>query len=82
MIETPTFGEILEEEFMRVRNITENELADGTGISLSRVHALLDNSGRITHEEALKLARFFGVSDEYFLNIQNDIDLRFHVENH
>lgn len=81
MIETPTFGEILEEEFMRVRNITENELADGAGISLSRVHALLDNSGRITHEEALRLSRFFGVSDEYFLNIQNDLFSRIEKNN-
>lgn len=73
MIETPTFGEILKEEFMGARNITESELADSTGLPHSRVHDLIDSNTSITHEEALRLSRFFGVSDEYFLNIQNDL---------
>ena len=79
-IETPTFGEILKEEFMVPRCVTESDLTSGTDIPLSCIHALLDNSGVITHEESLRLGRFFGVSDEYFLYIQNDIELRSRVE--
>ena len=79
-IETPTFGEILKEEFMRSRGVTEIALSSGTDIPLSRIHVLLDNPGVITHEESLRLGRFFGVSDEYFLYIQNDIELRSRVE--
>ena len=72
-IETPTFGEILKEEFMVPRCVTESALSSITDIPIFRIHALLGNSGVITHEESLRLGRFFGVSDEYFLDIQNDL---------
>ena len=65
---------------MRPRCVTESDLTSITDIPIFRIHALLDNSGVITHEESLRLGRFFGVSDEYFLYIQNDIELRSRVE--
>ncbi len=61
-IETPTVGEILKEEFMIPKGVTENDLSSDTDIPLSRIHALLDNSGVITHEESLRLGRFFLIS--------------------
>ncbi len=42
----------------------------------SRIQDILHDRRKITPDTSLRLAKFFGVSDRYFLDIQNDIDLR------
>ena len=75
-IKTPTIGEILKEEFMEPMNISAYKLANSIQVPVSRVQDLLHNRRKITVDTSLRLAKYFGVSDDYFLNIQNDIDLR------
>ena len=75
-IKTPTIGEILKEEFMEPMNISAYKLANDIQVPVSRVQDLLHNRRKITVDTSLRLAKYFGVSDDYFLNIQNDIDLR------
>ncbi|MCR5767424.1 MAG: HigA family addiction module antidote protein [Lachnospiraceae bacterium] len=75
-IPTPTVGEILLEDFMKPAGISSNKLAKCLQVPSSRVNDLLHNRRKITPDTSLRLARFFGVSDRYFLNIQNDIDMR------
>lgn len=76
IISTPTMGEILKEDFMKPMNISAYKLAKEIRVPISRVQAILDNNRRITVDTSLRLAKYFGVSDRYFLDIQNDIDIR------
>lgn len=75
-IETPTIGEILFEEFMEPNNITAYKLAKEINVPTSRVQDIIHNRRKITVDTSLRLARYFGVSDKYFLDMQNDIDIR------
>ena len=75
-IETPTMGEILREEFMEPMGISAYRLANGIHVPVSRIQDILHDRRKITVDTSLRLARFFGVSDRYFLNLQNDIDIR------
>ena len=45
-------------------------------IPVSRIQDILHDRRKITADTSLRLAKFFGVSDKYFLDIQNDIDIR------
>ena len=75
-IETPSVSEILKEEFMDPMNISAYRLAKDIGVPVSRVQDILHGRRKITVDTSLRLAKYFGVSDSYFLNIQNDIDFR------
>ena len=76
MIETPKMGEILYEEFMEPLGISAYKLAQEIHVPVSRVQDILHDRRKITADTSLRLAKFFGVSDKYFLDIQNDIELR------
>ncbi len=75
-IKTPRMGEILLEEFMEPNNISAYMLAREIHVPVSRIQDILHDRRKITVDTSLRLARFFGVSDKYFLDIQNDIDVR------
>ena len=76
VLSTPTMGEILREDFMKPMNISAYKLAKEIHVPVSRIQAILDDSRRITIDTSLRLAKYFGVSDRYFIDIQNDIDIR------
>ncbi len=75
-ISIPTVGEILKEEFMDPMGISAYKLAQSIFVPTSRVQDILHNRRKITVDTSLRLGKYFGVSDEYFLKIQNDIDIR------
>ena len=75
-ITTPTVSEILREEFMEPLGISAYRLAQAINVPLSRVPDILHDRRKITADTSLRLAKFFGVSDRYFLDLQNDIDIR------
>lgn len=75
-INTPTVGEILYEEFMKPMGISAYKLAQETKVPVSRVQDILHGRRKISVDTSLRLAKYFGLSDNYFLNLQNDIDLR------
>ena len=75
-ISTPTIGEILKEEFMVPMGISAYSLAKAILVPTSRIQDILHGRRKITADTSLRLSRFFGVSERYFLNLQNDIDLR------
>ena len=75
-IETPKMGEILYEEFMEPNGISAYRLAQEIHVPVSRIQDILHDRRKISVDTSLRLAIYFGVSDEYFLRIQNDIDLR------
>ena len=75
-IPTPTIGEILREEFMEPFNLSAYRVAKEIGVPTSRIQDILHNRRQITVDTSIRLGRLFGVSDRYFLNLQNDIDIR------
>lgn len=75
-ITTPTVSEILREEFMEPLGISAYRLAQAINVPTSRVQDILHDRRKITADTSLRLAKFFGVSDRYFLDLQNDIDIR------
>ena len=76
MINIPKMGEILREEFMIPMNLSAYRLAKEIHVPVSRIQAILNNERKITADTSLRLAKYFGVTDKYFLDIQNDIDIR------
>jgi addiction module HigA family antidote len=75
-IETPTISEILQEEFMGPMNISAYKLANDIHVPVSRIQDILHDRTKITVDTSIRLGIYFGVSDRYFLNMQNDIDIR------
>ena len=75
-IELPTIGEILKEEFMQPLGISAYKLAQDIYVPSSRILDILKDKRKITIDTSLRLAKYFGVSDRYFLDLQNDIDMR------
>lgn len=75
-IETPTMGEILNEEFLIPLGLSAYKVAQEIKIPTSRIQDILHNRRRITVDTSLRLAKFFGVSDSYFMALQDDIDIR------
>lgn len=75
-IETPTMGEILNEEFLIPLGLSAYKVAQEIKVPTSRIQDILHNRRRITVDTSLRLAKFFGVSDSYFMALQDDIDIR------
>lgn len=75
-IDLPTVGEILKEEFMDPCGISAYRLAKDIFVPVSRIQAILNGTRKITVDTSIRLGKYFGVSYYYFLNIQNDIDIR------
>ncbi len=76
IIETPKISAILLEEFMNPLGISAYRLAKDINVPASRIQDILKDKRKITIDTSLRLARYFNVSDKYFLNLQNDIDIR------
>lgn len=75
-IPTPKMSEILREEFLEPMNLSAYKLAQAIHVPVSRVQDILHDRRKITADTSLRLAKYFGVSDRYFLDMQNDIDIR------
>jgi antitoxin HigA-1 len=68
-------GEILREEFLIGREIPLAEVAAGAGISEDVLAAILREEAPVDADVDLRLARYFGMSEGFFLGLQNDFDL-------
>ena len=75
-IQTPKISEILLEEFMKPLHVSAYKLAHSINVPVSRIQDILHDRRKITVDTSVRLGKYFGVSDMYFLNLQNDIDLR------
>ena len=68
-------GEILIEEFMAPLGLTQSALADAMGVPRKHVNELCNNRRAMTADTALILARVFGNTADFWLNIQRRVDL-------
>ncbi|MBO7060666.1 MAG: HigA family addiction module antidote protein [Fibrobacter sp.] len=75
-IKTPTIGEILNEEFFSPMGLSAYKVAQAINVPVSRIQDILHDRRRITVDTSLRLAKFLGVSDDYFISLQDDIDIR------
>jgi addiction module HigA family antidote len=69
-------GEILREEFMKPRDLSQNALARALNVPPRRINEIVLEKRGVTADTALRLARFFGTSAEMWAGLQADFDLR------
>jgi addiction module HigA family antidote len=83
MIRIPTHrapthpGEMLLEEFLKPMGLTQRELAHGIHVPYQRINELVNGKRGMTPGTALRLAKFFGNSPDFWLNLQMRWDIYF-----
>ena len=70
-----TVGEILLEEFLKPLSISQNKLARDTKVPPRRINEIVLNKRSVTPDTSVRLAKYFNVSDSFFLGLQNDYDI-------
>ena len=68
-------GEILMEEFLEPLEVSQNRLAVVIGVPPRRINEIVHGKRRITADTALRLSRYFGTTDRFWLNLQTRYDL-------
>jgi addiction module HigA family antidote len=68
-------GEVLLGEFLKPMGLSQNKLALNIGVPARRINEIVLEKRKITADTALRLARFFGISSEFWLGLQSQYDL-------
>lgn len=68
-------GEVLLEEFLKPMNLSQNRLAINIGVDARRINEIVLGVRSVTADTALRLARYFGVSPQFWLGLQAEYDL-------
>jgi addiction module HigA family antidote len=68
-------GEVLEEEFLKPMGLSQNRLAMALGIPPRRINEIVLRKRGVTADTALRLARYFGTSAQFWLGLQMDYEL-------
>jgi addiction module HigA family antidote len=68
-------GEVLLEEFLTPMGISQNGLARNLGVPPRRINEIVHGQRAITADTALRLARYFGTSEGFWMGLQADYDL-------
>jgi len=75
LLPNPHPGEILLEEFMKPMNLSQNALARAVHVPPRRVNEIVLGKRAVSADTDLRLARYFGISEGFFLGLQTDYDL-------
>jgi addiction module HigA family antidote len=70
----PHPGEILLEEFLKPMGITQYRLAKEIGVSQRRIGEIVAGNRAVTADTGLRLSKFFGMSDGFWIGLQMDYD--------
>lgn len=70
-LKNPHPGEILKLEFLEEVGISQNQLAGAIGVPPNRIHAIVNGTRGITADTDLRLCKYFGLSEGFFLRLQN-----------
>jgi len=68
-------GEVLREEFLSPRRMTQGDLADRMGVPIQRINLLINEKRAVTAETAILLAKALGTTPEFWMNLQARCDL-------
>jgi addiction module HigA family antidote len=74
-------GEVLLEDFLTPLAVTQHHLAISIDVPPRRINEIVHGKRRITADTALRLARYFGTTDRFWLNIQTRYDLEIERDN-
>ncbi len=74
-LSNPHAGEILLEEFLKPMALSQTALARAIGVPPRRINEIVLGKRAVTADTDLRLARYFGMSDGFFLQLQTDHDL-------
>lgn len=74
IIDPITPGEVLKEEFLTPLGVSQNALARAINVSPRRVNEIVLGKRRITADTALRLSRFFSMSEGFWMNLQDRYD--------
>lgn len=69
-------GEILEKEFIEPLGITAYKLAKAIGVQQTRIGLIIKEERGITADTAIRFAKYFGTTPEFWMNLQREYDLR------
>src|SRR5260221_11163089 len=69
-IHNPHAGEMIKLEFLNELNMSQNALAKAIGVPANRIHAIVRGERSITADTDLRLCKFFGLSEGFFLRLQ------------
>ena len=76
LLPIPTVGEILLEEFLKPLEMSQNALARAIAVPPRRINEIVLGKRAVTADTDLRLARYFRMSEGFFLRLQMDCDLR------
>ena len=68
-------GEVLQEEFLKPMGLSQNKLALSIRVPARRINEIVLKKRKITADTALRLARFFGTSAQFWLGLQSEYEL-------
>jgi len=68
-------GEVLFEEFLVPMGLSQNRIAREMGVPPRRINEIVHGKRAVTADTALRLARYFGISEEFWMGLQADYDL-------
>ena len=68
-------GEVLQEEFMTPFGLSQNRIARDIGVPPRRINEIVHGNRSVTADTALRLARYFGTSEGFWMGLQADFDL-------
>jgi antitoxin HigA-1 len=75
LLHNPEPGEILAEEFIKPMGLTQNALARALGVPPRRINEIVLGKRAVTADSDLRLARYFGMSEGFFIGLQVDFEL-------
>jgi addiction module HigA family antidote len=75
LLPNPHPGEILQEEFLKPMKLSQNHLARAIHVAPRRINELVLGKRAVTADTDLRLARYFGISEGFFLGLQTDYNL-------
>lgn len=71
-----TFGDYIKEDWMKPLNLSADKLAQDLGISSAVLGKILNGKDRMPDDACRRLARYFGMNLDYFINVQSEYEFR------
>lgn len=75
-------GEILQEEFLTPMGISQSQLARDIDVPHRRINEIVKGKRAVTPDTAMRLSAYFGISAEFWMNLQTTYDLRILSKEH
>ena len=76
LLHNPHAGDILKIEFLDELGLSQNALAKAIGVPANRINAIVNGTRRVTADTDLRLCKYFGLSDGFWLRLQNSYETR------